>query len=44
MMSRTMSWSICDNLEKDCLIANAAANGTHTRSSLSAVVYRKIHG
>jgi hypothetical protein len=31
-MSRTMSRrrSICDNLEKDCLVANAAPNVTHT--------------
>ncbi len=28
MMSQTMSLSICDNLEKDCLVADAALNAT----------------
>ncbi len=40
MISRTMSRSICDNLEKDCLVAYAAANATHTRTHCRAVPFR----
>ncbi len=35
----TMSQSICDNLGKRCLIANAAPNATHTRTHCKAVSY-----
>ncbi len=35
-----MSRSICDNLEKDCLVANAAPTATHTRTQYKAVPFR----
>ena len=42
MISRTMSRSImiCDNLEKDCLVADAAPNATHMRTHCKAVPFR----
>jgi hypothetical protein len=40
MMSRTMSQSICDDLEKDCLVPNAVLNATHTRTQCKAAPFR----
>jgi hypothetical protein len=39
MISQTTSWSICDNLEKDYLVAVAAPNATHTRTHCKAVPF-----
>jgi hypothetical protein len=39
MISRTMSRSICDNLEKDCLVANAAPNANPMQSSPFSLIW-----
>jgi hypothetical protein len=37
-----MSRSICDNIEKDCLVADAAPNTTHTRTHCKAVPFADL--
>jgi hypothetical protein len=39
MISRTMSRSICDNLEKDCLVANAAPNANPMQSRPFSLIW-----